>query len=313
MWLILLPIIGTITFYCYRKKYTVHKKGIVLVTGASTGIGRHAVEHIAMKHDYLVLAGVRKEKDAVSIRSAGIRNLQPIIIDVTNHESTVRAVENIKALMAEKNLPFVGLVNNAGISRSVISEYHSLDDARAVFETNFFGVLDLTQQTLPLLRQSKGRIINISSVLGFLSVPKHGVYAASKHALEALSDAIRRETAHFGISVSVIEPSYVKTAIQDNMAAASKEVVSQTDVEQQMTTPALYGRFYTKEVEAKFQKELEAADGPDVTSAAIEKALTSAYPQTRYPVAHGAGMHATLIRWVVWLLSDRLADATLID
>ena len=309
--LILVPVVLVLLHYITRKKYEVNKTGIVLITGASTGIGRHAAEHIASNHDYLVLAGVRKESDADSIRQLGVKNLQPIIIDVASHDSVVRAVDEIKGLVSTKSLPFVGLVNNAGVSRKVIAEFHAVDDAKAVFDTNFFGVLDLVQQTLPLLRASKGRIINISSVAGFLVVPKFGVYSASKYALEALSDAIRRETAHFGISVSVVEPAFVKSAIHQASRIASSKVVSETDEQKEMLT--LYGQFLTQAKADKHSEELKTADGPIVTSVAIEDALVSSYPQTRYAVARASGLHASVIRWVAWLLSDRLADIVLME
>src|SRR5688500_729107 len=99
-----------------RLTYRTHETGLILITGASTGIGRHAAEHLASKHKFTVLAGVRKDSDAADIVKMNIPNLKPILIDVANHDSCVSAVDTIKAMMTESGLPFVALVNNAGVS-----------------------------------------------------------------------------------------------------------------------------------------------------------------------------------------------------
>ena len=187
-------------------QYIVHNEGIVLITGASTGIGNHAAIDIANKTNLTVLAGVRKEKDVELIKQLNIKNLRPIIIDVTSHESNVNALKEIQTIMKEENLKFIGLINNAGISRSIPVEFHTIDDVKYLFETNLFGVLDLCQLYLPLLRQSKGRIIQISSIAGLVTPTMSGIYSASKKALEALSDGLRREVREQEISVSVVNP-----------------------------------------------------------------------------------------------------------
>jgi short-subunit dehydrogenase len=187
-------------------QYIVHNEGIVLITGASTGIGNHAAIDIANKTNLTVLAGVRKEKDVETIKQLNIKNLRPIIIDVTSHESNVNALKEIQTIMKEENLKFIGLINNAGISRSIPVEFHTIDDVKYLFETNLFGVLDLCQLYLPLLRQSKGRIIQISSIAGLVTPTMSGIYSASKKALEALSDGLRREVREQEISVSVVNP-----------------------------------------------------------------------------------------------------------
>ena len=150
--------------YLVTPEFPVHESGIILISGASTGIGRHAAEHMA-KDGYTVFAGVRKQTDFDSIAALKNPNFQPILFDVTNHESCVKAVEFLKTYSSEHGLPLVAVVNNAGISRRMVAEFNSLEDARVVFETNFFG-MDLTQLTLPMLRESKGRVVMISSVAG---------------------------------------------------------------------------------------------------------------------------------------------------
>lgn len=296
--------------YLNSKKYYVNQSGIILITGASTGIGRHSAEYLAKKYpSYIVLAGVRKDADADSIRAVGFSNLKPLIVDVTSSASCAVAVKNIRDLMDSSGLPFIALVNNAGISRTMISEFHAIDDARFMFETNFFGPLQLIQLTLPLLRLSKGRIINVSSLAGFLAVPLFGAYSGSKFAVEGLSDSLRREVAHFGISVSVIEPAYVKTEISKSNAAASSEIIK--DAERTSLMKSLYGKFFDPAYQVKREKELSIASDPIVTSVAVEDAIVNPYPKTRYPVALAKGMHCSLVKWLVWSLSDRIGDMVL--
>jgi NAD(P)-dependent dehydrogenase (short-subunit alcohol dehydrogenase family) len=145
------------------QEYHTHKNGIVLISGASTGIGRHAADYLSQR-GYKVYCGVRKHDDFDSILALRNKNLVPVILDVTKHKSCTSVMQIISGDIKFTNLPFVALVNNAGISRDVINEFHPLEDARLLFDTNFFGAVDLVQQALPLLRESKGRIVMISSV-----------------------------------------------------------------------------------------------------------------------------------------------------
>jgi short-subunit dehydrogenase len=306
LFLVAIVLIGIFVVYRARKAYQVNKFGIVLVTGASTGIGRHCVEYLAKNHSYLVLAGVRKENDAAQIRALKIHNLEPIIIDVAIHDSCVMAVNTIKKMTEDLNLPFVGLVNNAGVNRHLPIEFQPLDDAKALFNTNVFGVLDLVQLTLPMLRESKGRIIMLSSVSGFISVPAMSLYSASKWAVEGLSDALRRELAHFGISVSLIQPAFVQTTIAESTATVSQDLVKDPELNSQMRS--LYGKFYSLESAAKLKTLLRKAATPMVTSVAIEHALTAQFPKTRYPVSNSNGVPSQVLSWVSWLFNDRLND-----
>lgn len=294
--------IAVLVFLSDRREYKVHNKGIVLITGASSGIGRHAAEFLADNHDFLVLAGVRKDSDFSSIANMAKKNLRPLMIDVASHESCTKAVEEIRRLTESENLPFVGLVNNAGVGHFNPIEFQALNDARAVFDTNFFGLLDLTKQCLPFLRASQGRVVMLSSISGFVSTPFSGIYAASKFAVEALSDALRRELLHHGVSVSVVQPGYVRTAIIASSRKASETQFEEQKVELLELYPAAVKR-------GGMEKMLSEQPGPDVTTTpAIVHALTSAVPKTRYPVAGALGMSATFISWFVWTTSDRIKD-----
>lgn len=293
--------------YFSRKKFPVNSTGVILITGASTGIGRHAAETIAKNHNFLVLAGVRKEKDAEEIRNMKIGNLQPINVDVTSHESCANAVQEIHTILEDRKLKFVALVNNAGISRTLPIKLHDLSGAKSIFDTNFFGAVDLTKQLLPKLREAKGRVIMMSSIAGFVAAPSLGFYCASKFALEAVSDALRREVAHFGVSVSVVEPAFVKSAIHERSTEASIGLARNSDEERF----ALYNNFYGEDTKEKILAQIAAANDPSVTTSAIEHALVADYPRTRYVVASAAGLPASLLRWFEWMLSDRLDDIVL--
>ena len=147
----------------------VYNAGVILITGASTGIGYDAALKLA-NIGFTVFAGVRKTTDFDRIVDLKIPRLNPIIIDVTNHDSCVEAIENIKLSSQKMRLNFIGLINNAGIGRLSVAEFHNVNDAKAIFNTNFFGMLDITQLSLPSLRASEGRIIMISSLAGLVGM-----------------------------------------------------------------------------------------------------------------------------------------------
>jgi short-subunit dehydrogenase len=186
---------GIVAFYSIvhfglQKEYVVNNSGLILISGASTGIGRHAAESLA-KEGYVVLAGVRKESDYNDISNWNSKDnkgfMIPVKFDVSDHESIVNAIHIVKSEMTKRNLPLVAVVNNAGIGRNTVLEYHSIADAKNLFDINVFGLIDLTQMTLPLLRLSNGRIINVGSVAGFFTLPENGIYSSSKFAVEALT------------------------------------------------------------------------------------------------------------------------------
>jgi len=289
-----------------RVAYPVHtSNGVVLVTGASTGIGRHAAESIARAHPGVtVYAGVRKQKDFDEINnnnSGGLKNLKPLFLSVDDAASCAKALEEIKAT----NLPLIALVNNAGISRSIPLEFHDDKDARAVFETNFFGMATMTRLFLPLLRQNKGRVVMISSVAGLISTPLSGIYSSTKFAMEAYADALRREVASYQVSVSVVEPAYVQTPIFESSAAASTAIKEAHSVE----LLATYGNFFSEKRAQKRIATLAQAPFPDTTTTpAILHALFDQYPETRYVVAKVGPYSAKVLVWLTWALPDRAVD-----
>jgi NAD(P)-dependent dehydrogenase (short-subunit alcohol dehydrogenase family) len=245
----------------------------VLITGCSTGIGRATAEHLAGR-GMTVYATARRPESIADLEEAGCRTLA---LDVTDEESMRAAV----AAVEEAEGAVGALVNNAGYSQSGAVETVPLDDVRRQFETNVFGLLRMCQLVLPGMRRRRhGRIVNVSSMGGKLTFPGGGIYHATKHAVEAISDAMRFEVAGFGVHVSVIEPGLIKT----NFAETAVGSVSQEE-----------GPY------AEFNSAVSAATagaydgpfgrlggGPETVARAIEKAITSRRPRTRYPVTLSA-------------------------
>jgi NAD(P)-dependent dehydrogenase (short-subunit alcohol dehydrogenase family) len=297
--LVVLLLLPLIIYLISRKRYPTLPSqassstlGGIVVTGASTGIGRHAALYLA-KQGFLVFAGVRKPADGEVLLLAhqeGEINhltsqkiaatskkgvLHPLILDVTNPAQITAALRTVQEELARRgNLPFLGLVNNAGVTGGADPvEFLPLDYNRYAFEVNYHGPLAVTKAFLPLLRQKpQGRIVNVSSIAGTVTRPLGATYSCTKFALEALSDTLRVELGHLGVSVSVIQPGYIRSAIFGKATEQHEQRVQELPEE----CEALYGHFYAlKKVDGLVAK----ASDPVVCSRAIHHALTSAYPR----------------------------------
>ncbi|MEO0722056.1 MAG: SDR family oxidoreductase [Pseudomonadota bacterium] len=190
----------------------------VVITGASTGIGRATAEYFANK-GWTVFAGVRKEEDGAALKASASGDLRPILLDVAKPDHVDAAVVEVAKALDGKTL--TGLVNNAGIANMGPLALQPLDEFQSHFDVNVFGLLRTTQAFLPLLGMdtdrtgSPGRIVNITSVGGKLSAPFLGAYTATKHAVEAMTDSLRRELVVYGIDAIAVGPGAVKTPIWD--------------------------------------------------------------------------------------------------
>ena len=262
----------------------------VLVTGASTGIG-HATAKRMLAYGWEVFAAARKDEDLERLRGEGFT---PIKLDVTDPDTIAAAKDELD----ERGLG--GLVNNAGIGISGPMEFVPVDELRRQLEVNLVGQVAVTQAFLPNIREAKGRIVNVSSIGGKIALPMVGPYAASKHALEAVSDALRRELRPWGIHVSIIEPGAVVTPIWDK----ARETAD--DVEEQMgeRAQALYGRL-AQRIRAETEKIPERGVEPDEVAKAIEQALTAPRPKARYVVGRDAKMRLRIKA----LVGDRRFDS----
>ena len=186
----------------------------IVITGVSTGIG-YAATAVFIQRGYHVFGSVRKAADAKRLQAEMGAQFTPLLFDVTDKVGVQTAVSQVRAALGEKNL--TALINNAGIVTPGPLMHMPSDSFRQQFQVNLFGLFDVTQAFLPLLGARKhnaglpGRIINISSVSGKIAYPFMGAYAASKHALEAYSDSLRRELMLYGIDVILIQPGTTRT------------------------------------------------------------------------------------------------------
>lgn len=271
-------------------------KGYVVITGASTGIGRTCAR-VLDRQGFHVLAGVRKESDAESIRAESLERTTPVILDVTKPE-TIRETFGRAAEMAG-DAGLAGLVNNAGIGVGAPMEFLSMDDLRRQFDVNVYGLVEVTQAAMPLIRKARGRIVHIGSASGLVSTPFAGPYCASKFAVEALTDSMRIELAPFGIHVSLVEPGRIKTPIWD------RSLVEAERIRGTMPTAAIeyYGEFLDK-IEGVLKKAKEAGSPPEHVAEKVLHALTSPRPRTRYVVGIDASVQIVMRR----LLPDRAFD-----
>ena len=182
-----------------------HRQELVVVTGASTGIGAATARELA-RRGFHVLAGVRRDVDAESLRTDGI---EPHILDITVESDVVAIADRVARDPLRR--PVRALINNAGISINAPVETLPMAEWRRLFDVNLFGHVAMTQALLPALLRSGGTVVNISSVGGKLAMATYGPYAGTKFALEAVSDALRREVTELGVKVVVIEPGAVQT------------------------------------------------------------------------------------------------------
>jgi short-subunit dehydrogenase len=192
----------------------------VLITGASTGIGKACALHLD-KIGFKVFAGVRKQADADNLKNEASGNLEAVILDVTNSQSIKDAADYIRQA-TDGNL--FGLVNNAGIGRSGALEITPMDEIRKLMDVNVFGLLEVTQIFIPMLRKSKGRIVNIGSTASYLPTPNGCAYSASKFAVRAATDALRLELFPFGIKVMLVSPGAVESAIWEKRTKYKEEM-----------------------------------------------------------------------------------------
>jgi NAD(P)-dependent dehydrogenase (short-subunit alcohol dehydrogenase family) len=271
--------------------------GTVLVTGASTGIG----EACALRLDGLghrVFAGVRRHADAERLRASSSGRLEPVTLDVTDAGQIEAAAKQIGAEAGELQ----GLVNNAGIGKGGPVEYLPLDDWRTQLEVNVVGQVAVTQAMLPLIRQGRGRVVFIGSIGGRSSTSLTGPYNASKHAIEAIGESLRHELRPWGIWVAVVEPGAVKTPIWDKTRDEADRL------EQDLPEEARdrYARHITAIRKAL---ELQARRGipPEEVARAVEHALFSPRPRTRYPVGVDARIQSAMVR----LLPDKAREAVI--
>ncbi|MDP9189622.1 MAG: SDR family oxidoreductase [Actinomycetota bacterium] len=270
-------------------------KGAVMVTGASTGIGRAIVLHLD-RQGHTVFAGVRKQKDADNlVKAATTGNLTPVTIDVTEPATISSAREQIEGLVGRKGL--AGLVNNAGVAHAGPVEHLPVKDFQRVIDINLTGQYAVTQEFLPLIRRATGTVVFITSIGGRVAAPFMSPYHASKFGVEGLADSLRREVKPWGINVVVVEPGSIATPIWEKGTAASEGTEFGAEGR----------RLYGKQLEAMKRALLDTADRgiePEKVAEVVETALRKRRPKTRYIV----GTDAKMMKRVSGLVGDRNFD-----
>jgi NAD(P)-dependent dehydrogenase (short-subunit alcohol dehydrogenase family) len=265
---------------------------LIVVTGASTGIGAATARELA-RRGFHVLAGVRREADGAALRAAGI---EPVILDITRPEQ----IRDLAGRIGDG--PLRALVNNAGIAVNAPVEALPMDEWRRQFEVNLFGHIAVTQALLPALLRSSGRVVNISSVGGKVAMPAYGAYAGTKFALEAVSDALRRELAPLGVQVVVVEPGGVRTEMAGRGIATANTLTAAMTPEQ----TSRYGRLM-QAITAHAAAFTRSGQSADAAAQVVAKAVTAGKPRTRYTIGRDAAVLTRLSR----LLPDRVLDRML--
>jgi NAD(P)-dependent dehydrogenase (short-subunit alcohol dehydrogenase family) len=271
----------------------------VLITGCSTGIGRATALRL-VRSGWAVYATARRRETLAELEQAGAHALA---LDVTDEDSMSAAVA-----VLEREHGAVGvLVNNAGYSQSGAVETVPIDAVRRQFETNVFGVVRLTQLVLPKMRAQRwGRIVNVGSMGGRLTLPGGGHYHATKYALEALSDALRFELAGFGVGVTLLEPGLITTDFADAATGALAEVSAggAEDADPYATFNAAVGALTKGAYEGPMRR---LGGGPDRVARAIERAIGARRAPARVTVTPSAKIMIAMRK----LLSDRAWDAAM--
>jgi NAD(P)-dependent dehydrogenase (short-subunit alcohol dehydrogenase family) len=260
--------------------------GAVLVTGASTGIGR-ATALLLDARGYRVFAGVRKEADARELSKDGSDRLTPVTIDVTEAAQIAAAREQVAESVADQGL--AGLVNNAGVGGGGPIEFMPLDELRRTLEINLIGQVAVTQAFIPLIRKAKGTIVFIASIGGRVASPFMSPYNTSKFAIEALGESLRHELRPWEIDVAVVEPGSIDTEI---WSKGNEQVREQVEV---MPDDArrLYGRQITRFGEV-LNETASRGISPDKVAEVVHKAIASDNPRHRYLVGTDAKIGARL-------------------
>jgi NAD(P)-dependent dehydrogenase (short-subunit alcohol dehydrogenase family) len=269
----------------------------VLITGATDGLGRALALLLAQRGYRVFAAGRSPEKLAQLDALAHEKNLpiESIALDVCSDDSVERAVRQVLGKAAQLDV----LVNNAGVNYTAVVEDLSMQDWRAQFETNFFGVLRVTRAILPHMRERRsGRILMMSSLSGLVTPPTQGAYSSSKHALEGLSNALRMELYPFRIDVVLIEPGYIVTGIQKAAAELSKPYMQKDG-----PYAPLYARFFTSANDTRAKSKTT----PDDCARVMLHAIETPNPRPRY----GVTSLSPFVKWSKRLLTDSAVDAML--
>jgi NAD(P)-dependent dehydrogenase (short-subunit alcohol dehydrogenase family) len=271
------------------------KRKTVVITGASSGIGRACVSRMSSA-GWLVFATVRKASDRERLR--GEKNVYAVMMDVQDASTVSTAAEEVSSQLNGGGLD--GLVNVAGIGMVRPIEYAPIPDVREIFEINFFGQLATIQAFCGMVRKARGRIVNVTTVGVNLAIPFGGLLNSSKCAFGMLSDTLRLELRPFGVRVIAVEPGSISTPAVDKTLGNLEEVISSLPAEARQR----YGPMIRKVGQRGYEME-KSGSSPDVVATTIHHALTSDRPRIRYRV----GKHAWLLASLPKILPESVFDS----
>ena len=272
------------------------KKGNILITGASSGIGKYCAAKF-IEEDYRVFGTMRSPEDAEKLEQELGSSFHSVLLDVTSSFSIAEAVRKVSRILGGEGLDL--LINNAGVAISAPTTIIGMDEYRYQFEVNLFGVITVTKAFLPMLGADKtqkispGKIFNISSVSGKLVYPFLGPYCSSKFALEGFSHALRRELLLYDIKVVIIAPGPIKTAIWEKSTRLSDEILASD-----------YGPMVKRLIEMVLKRS-ESAMPAEQFAEKVYNIFQKKNPAVRYTITHNR-----LTRWIIprYFISDRLLD-----
>jgi NAD(P)-dependent dehydrogenase (short-subunit alcohol dehydrogenase family) len=267
----------------------------VVVTGSSTGIGRASALALASR-GLTVFAGVRRVEDGEALVASAAGELETLILDIGDGASIAAAAERVREATGGR---LTGLVNNAGVVVPGPVEGVDLDELRRQLEINVVAQVAVTQALLPMIRNARGRVVFMSSIGGRRAIPYLSPYNASKHAIEAIGDALRQELRQFGVEVALVEPGSVATPFWDKGLAEAPKARATMDPE----LLELYARELDL-VEAASRKSAARGIPPEKVAEAVVHALTASRPRTRYLVGPDAKVQGAIGR----VLPDRVYD-----
>lgn len=269
----------------------------ILITGATAGIGRHAALELVRQGHHVIATG-RRENALVALAEEAAKigrgKLEGIRLDVCDEEAVKAVAADVLERTNGRGIDV--LVNNAGYGQMGPLEEVSDAELRKQYDTNVFGLMNVTRAFLPRMRErGHGTIINVSSIGGRTTFPLMGAYNSTKYAVESLSDALRRELAPFGIAVSLVEPGPIRTEFNDTAMAT---------IDQDRMSASVYAPVVAQAEKFRAQFEKQSA-GPEVTTKAIVHAVNARRPRVRYVVPFSSAMMLAIVSW----LPTRVVDA----
>ena len=286
--------------HIYYNNYEVNEKGAILITGCSSGLGKH-MSLLLNNLGYTVYATVRNDKDKTNLKDI-CPKLRVLKLDVRDKKQCEKIINQIEQELINDNLNLIGLINNAGISRRMPFELENINDIKNLYEVNVFGVLNITKPAIRLLRKKKGsRIINIGSVAGF--APDYAAigYAGSKAALKIITDIMRIELYPWKIAVSLIQPAYINTKI------SSKLYNNVIDYNSNSVNLKHYHNWFKNFIKVR-KKQESLASNVNIISNVIRHVFQSNFPNNNYIISNSGLLPAKLIFYINNFFPDFLLN-----